>query len=129
MRRKMILGVAFATVIIFTLLMALPALTAPVKATSIPTVNNKLSGQSIPLPSGWDNNTKSFFTNMMMVNLTNDLMSANFTHEGIANSRFGLEFANLTEFNDSNSNGRFDQGIDNVLKTYSLTTDVFLELD
>ncbi len=129
MKRKIIVAAAITTLALFVLAMSLPALTTPATAAaSLPTAEyntQEKSVESLDWGNSWfDNNTKAFFTNMFMFNLSQNFVSGNFTHRALANSRFGLNFAKLVEFNDTNNNQRYDNGTDNILKEYSLVTDV-----
>ncbi|MEM2957418.1 MAG: hypothetical protein QW261_03995 [Candidatus Jordarchaeaceae archaeon] len=129
MKRKMIVAAAVATLALFVLAMSLPALTTPATAAvNLPTAEYNTQEKSVEQLDWWnswfDNNTKSFFTNMFMFNFSQGFVSGNFTHRALANSRFGLNFARLVEFNDTNDNQCYDNGTDNVLKEYNLVTDV-----
>ncbi len=128
----MILASTIAMLALFALVIALPALTTPATATvSLPTAEPSKPEKSIESLDWWDswfnNNTRSFFTGMFMCNLSQSFVSCNFTHRALANSRFGLNFARLVEFNDTNNNQCYDNSdnrTDNVLKEYNLATDV-----
>ncbi|MEM2133724.1 MAG: hypothetical protein QXG44_02645 [Candidatus Jordarchaeaceae archaeon] len=129
MKRKMIVAAAVATLALFVLAMSLPALTTPATAAAnLPTTEYNTQEKSVESLDWWDNwfdsNTKSFFTNMFMCNFSQGFVSGNFTHRALANSRFGLNFAKLVEFNDTNNNQCYDNGTDKVLKEYNLVTDV-----
>jgi hypothetical protein len=128
MKRKMILAATIAMLALFALVIVLPALATPATATvSLPTAEPSKPEKSIESLNWWDswfNNTRSFFTGMFMCNLSQSFVSCNFTHRVLANSRFGLNFARLVEFNDTNNNQCYDNGTDNVLKEYNLATDV-----
>ncbi|MEX2724359.1 MAG: hypothetical protein Q6367_010740 [Candidatus Freyarchaeota archaeon] len=129
MKRKMIVAAAVATLALFVLAMSLPALTTPATAAAnLPTAEYNTQEKSVESLDWWDNwfdsNTKSFFTNMFMCNFSQGFVSGNFTHRALANSRFGLNFARLVEFNDTNDNQCYDNGTDQVLKEYNLVTDV-----
>lgn len=59
----------------------------------------------------------------MMFNFSSNV-SGVFTHRNMANTRFGLNFAKLIEFNDTDGNGCFNNGTDYFLEKYNLITDV-----
>jgi hypothetical protein len=129
MKRKMVMAAAVATLALLALLMVSPAITTTqTTALSVPTINEDTSEQSVETLEWWDQwlnqSARMFSTGRFMFNFSQNLVSGNFTHRALANSRFGLNFARLVEFNDTNSNQCYDNGTDTVLKQYSLVTDV-----
>ena len=131
MKRKIVVALSAATVALLVLFIALPALATPVTVMSLQTVNSNTSEKSAQANqwdwSSWFNNdTKSFFTGHMDFNMSENFMSGVFDHRGMANVRFGLAFAKLVEFNDSNGDGyyNFNDSLDTVIKEYNLLTDV-----
>lgn len=132
MKRKMAAAVAIATVAMFILFVALPLLTAPATATTATNIqivnnnNSKKTLQSLQWENWWNNDTGSFFTDFMRFNMSPDFMSGIFTPPALSNIRFGLAFAKLVEFNDTNGDGyyNFNDTLDEIIKEYNLLTDV-----
>lgn len=130
MRKRRTVAAAIATLTILTLIIALPAITAPAMAVNIPIASDnqqEQSADSLNMMDPWhhwfDNATRAFHTNRMMFNFSSNV-SGVFTHRNMVNTRFGLNFAKLIEFNDTDDNGCFNNETDHVLEKYNLITDV-----
>ncbi len=132
MRRKMVVALSAATVALLLLFMAVPALTAPAVAITQPTTSNTASKSVQTTQMNWEwqqwfnNNTRSFFTSYMAFQMSNNWMEGVFNLTGMPNVKFGLTFAKLVEFNDTNGDKHynFNETSPEILKEYNLLTDI-----
>jgi hypothetical protein len=131
LKRKMLVAVAITTVALLTLCLAFPLIVAPAPATSLPATaagvqaaNNKQSQQPVQAlaPSAdfldWSN-----LWGALGFNFSANFTTARFTYLWKGNTSFGLNFARLVEFNDTQGNGIFNES-DPVLQSYGLLTDI-----
>ncbi len=123
LKRKIVVATAVATLALFLLVIALPLFTAPVTAVSVPTVYDTQSDQSTELfaPSiDW-----APYFNDRGFNFSDNFLSAQFTHQWRVNTRFGLDFAKLIEFNDLDFDQFYtNETTDTLIKEYNLRTDI-----
>ncbi|MFB0562325.1 MAG: hypothetical protein ACETWM_14065 [Candidatus Lokiarchaeia archaeon] len=130
MKRKMVAVVAMATIAMLMIFITLPVFVAPVSAVNIQAFENNQSEQpvqSLQLDwiNWWNNDTMSFFTDLLGFNISADFLSGEFVHRALTNTEFGLDFAHLVEFNDSNADGYYNfNASDQIIKQYNLLTDV-----
>lgn len=128
MKRKTIVAAAIATVALLTLLLAFPLFLAPTQsiATSLPataaniqTANNNPSEKQIEALDDWEP-----WLSRIGFNFNNNA-SGVFTNPWLPNTRFGLGFAKLVEFNDSNDDGFYNfNESGQIIKEYDLVQDV-----
>jgi len=128
MKRKTLVAAAIATVALFTLLLAFPLFVAPAPATaislpataaSVQAVNNNPSEKQVGALDGWI----PWFIPIGF-NFSNNA-SGVFTNPWLPDTKFGLGFAKLVEFNDSNDDGFYNfNASDQTIKQYDLVQDV-----
>ncbi|MGQ9722746.1 MAG: hypothetical protein ACUVXA_15655 [Candidatus Jordarchaeum sp.] len=122
MKRKMVVTLAAATLALFILFIALPVFTAPATAANLPIVYDNQSDQNIESlapPIDWT----PYFNNRSF-NFSPDFISSQYTHRWRMNTKFGLDFAKLIEFNDLNSDQIYNDTIDTFINEYNLRTDI-----
>ncbi|MFB0562326.1 MAG: hypothetical protein ACETWM_14070 [Candidatus Lokiarchaeia archaeon] len=122
MKRKMVVTLAVATLALFIFFIALPVFTAPVTAATVPTVYDDQPEQpieSLAPPIDWT----PYFNNRGF-NFSDNFLSAQFTHRLRVNTRFGLDFAKLIEFNDLDGDKFYNETIDTFINEYNLRTDI-----
>mgnify|MGYP005837161825 CR=1 FL=1 len=129
MKRKTLVTAVIATVALLTLLLAFPLFVAPTQsiATSLPataaniqTTNNNPSEKQIEALDSWES-----WLIPIGFNFTNNA-SGVFTNPWLPNTKFGLGFAKLVEFNDSNDDGFYNfNESDQIIKEYDLVQDVY----
>ncbi len=131
MKRKIAAAVAIATVTMLILFVALPLLVAPATAINIQTFDNiqseqKVQSNQLDWNNWWTNSTRTFLTDVLGFNISADFLSGEFVPIALNNIKFGLDFAHLVEFNDSNVDGYYTfNASDQILKQYNLLNDVY----
>jgi len=130
MKRKMVVALSAATVALLLLFMAVPALITPAVAITQPPTSNTTSKSVQTTQMNWshwfNNNTRSFFTSHMAYQMSTNWTEGIFNLTGMPNVRFGLTFAKLIEFNDTNGDKHynFNETPSEIINETNLLTDI-----
>lgn len=127
MKRKTLVAATISTITLLIITLAVPLVVSPKPVSALSLPATALSIQTISNPSQKQVETLDNWESWLIpigFNFTNNA-SGVFTCPWSPNTKFGLGFAKLVEFNDSNGDGFYNfNESDQIIKQYDLVKDV-----